>query len=360
MRRKTWKLSACGTLVSPTLLAAEPAGQEGTVHVERRIVHGPAVFSPDSSEWLHQFSWHGSVKDGTGSKTGYLGDTKVPHALNFQVLRLMPDQMYISVRDVRTVDDANLTVHLMIFYELCSIEQMLDSTNDMIGDFVNATAADVLTFASRLNYETLLTETSEFSHVENFPILSSRMEQVGVRLNKVVYRGYSASAALQEMHDQAIARRTKLRLEADAAKEEQEKRAMELRCRSERADQERELEQATARHKLAVAAMEHEQEVRMRDEEFRATIENERTRHAEESKRHREMLQLQTAQQDAAREAEQKKYESLKALGVDLTQYLVALAAARPHSHVKIDSNTTPSLHLELPTGSMERRGKQP
>jgi hypothetical protein len=35
---------------------------------------------------------------------------QVPHALNFSVLRCMPDQMYYSVKDVRTVDDANLTV----------------------------------------------------------------------------------------------------------------------------------------------------------------------------------------------------------------------------------------------------------
>ena len=54
----------------------------------------------------------------------------------------MPDSMYLSVRDVRTVDDASLTVHLMLFYELQSIETMLDSTNDMIGDFINAASAD--------------------------------------------------------------------------------------------------------------------------------------------------------------------------------------------------------------------------
>ena len=40
-------------------------------------------------------------------------------------------QMYYTVRDVRTSDDAHLTVHLMLFYELQSIDAMLDSTNDM-------------------------------------------------------------------------------------------------------------------------------------------------------------------------------------------------------------------------------------
>ncbi|KAJ1618778.1 hypothetical protein T492DRAFT_849062 [Pavlovales sp. CCMP2436] len=97
-------------------LAGDPNGptpggsgsQPGALGVERRLVHGPAVFSPNSTEWLHTFSWHGSVKDGKGSKTGYAGDVKV--------LRCMPDQMYYSVRDVRTSDDASMTVHLMLFY----------------------------------------------------------------------------------------------------------------------------------------------------------------------------------------------------------------------------------------------------
>merc|ERR1719171_3511500 len=111
---------------------------------------------------------------------------------------------------------------------------MLDSTNDMIGDFISSATADVMTFASQLTYEAFLQETSKLSDTSYFPILTSRMEQTGNKLSKVVYRGYAASSQLQEMHDQAISRRTKLRLEADAAREEQEKQAMQLRCRQER------------------------------------------------------------------------------------------------------------------------------
>merc|ERR550514_2454520 len=154
--------------------------------------------------------------------------------------------MYLSVRDVRTVDDANITVHLMMFYELKSIETMLDSTNDMIGDMINAASADVMTFASRLTYETFLQETTELSRVATFPILQSRMQQ---------------------MHDEAISRRTRLRLEADAAKEEQEKRAMELRARQSRSAQEQELEKAQHAHKLQVQALQAEQQRKLADEE---------------------------------------------------------------------------------------------
>jgi len=351
-----------GVPTGTPLLAAETAGQEGATHVERRVVHGPAVFMPDHNEWLHTFSWHGSVgKDGKGSKTGYAGDVKVPHALSFTVIRCMPDQMYLSVREVRTTDDAALTVHLMIFYEMLSIETMLDSTNDMIGDFVSSATADVMTFASQLTYESFLQQTSKLSEVRHFPILASRMEQTGNALLKVVYRGYQASSQLQEMHDQAISRRTKLRLEADAAREEQEKRSMELRCRQERSKQEHELEEKAAKHKLGVAAMQKEQERKMADEEHAQAmryaqqeasieLERERARHDEELRRQKESAELEASRLGQVMSAEQVKWAALKDLGVDLTQYLCALAVAKPDQHFKIDTGAAPpSVHLELP-----------
>jgi len=356
----------------PAVLTTEAAGEEGARHVERRVVHGPAVFIPDSNEWLHTFSWHGSVKaDGKGSKTGYAGDVKVPHALNFQVIRCMPDSIYLSVRDVRTIDDANLTVHLMLFYELKDIETMLDSTNDMTGDIINAASADVMTFTSRLTYETFLQETAELSRVENFPILSSRMSQTGNALLKVVYRGYGASAQLQEMHDQAISRRTKLRLEADAAREEQEKRSMELRCRKDRSTQEQELEATTAKHKLELLALnsaqeakkhdeEHAQNLRYQQETYQVELANQRAVHEQELQRQTELTNMRAAELAKAAEVELQKYSSLKDMGVDLTSYLVALAASnqQPDTHIKLEhsgGDHPPALHLELPASSLKK-----
>ncbi|KAJ1618779.1 hypothetical protein T492DRAFT_439388 [Pavlovales sp. CCMP2436] len=136
---------------------------------------------------------------------------------------------------------ASMTVHLMLFYELKQLETMLDSTNDMIGDMCNATSADVIQFASSHTYEQFLQRTSELSALDSFPILRSRVGQVGAELLKVVYRGYSATPQLQEMHDEAIIRRTQIRLDSDQAREEQEKRAMELRCRQERSVQEQQV-----------------------------------------------------------------------------------------------------------------------
>ncbi|HKB02566.1 MAG TPA: hypothetical protein VKD90_10125, partial [Gemmataceae bacterium] len=91
--------------------------------VSRRIVYGPTLFVPAPGEWLHTFTWHGA--DG-----GSEGARKVAKGLVFQKLWLMPDQMYHDVSDVRTADDAVLTIRLMIFFELLDIERVLDTTHD--------------------------------------------------------------------------------------------------------------------------------------------------------------------------------------------------------------------------------------
>ena len=58
--------------------------------VERRIVTGPAIFVPSARDWIHKFSWHGSPgAKGTGSISGTPGDTKMPHAIEFETLRCM-------------------------------------------------------------------------------------------------------------------------------------------------------------------------------------------------------------------------------------------------------------------------------
>ena len=80
-------------------------------HVMRRIQHGPTVFTPSADEWyikarigtsymemiflfrLHTFVWHGT--DPT-NKT-----RKLPGALKFTKLRVIPDQFYLNIDDVR-------------------------------------------------------------------------------------------------------------------------------------------------------------------------------------------------------------------------------------------------------------------
>ena len=50
---------------------------------------------------------------------------QAPGALRFNVLRIIADQFYYNVHDVRTKDDTLLNVKLMIFFELKVIFDMI-------------------------------------------------------------------------------------------------------------------------------------------------------------------------------------------------------------------------------------------
>ena len=69
--------------------------QENDGEVSHRVLRGPAVYVPQPNEWLHQFRWHGD--NGSGQK--------VPKALQFTKLRVIPDQMYFDVEGVRIEQD---------------------------------------------------------------------------------------------------------------------------------------------------------------------------------------------------------------------------------------------------------------
>jgi hypothetical protein len=127
--------------------------------------------------------------------------------------------MYHDVPDVRTADDAVLTIRLMIFFELLDIATMLETTHDPIGDFVNAATSDVVDFTGRHDFESFKRDTDKLNELETYRQLVGRAAQCGYRINKVVYRGYGAPDRLQQMHDQAIEARTRLQL--DRATEQQ-------------------------------------------------------------------------------------------------------------------------------------------
>src|SRR5206468_9933285 len=110
-----------------------PAG-DGADRVTRRVVRGPSLFMPAANEWLHEFRWHGSTPADPRHKH--------PRALQFVKVRVIPDQMYFDVEDVRTAADALLVVRVLIFFELADLERMLDQTHDPVGDFINAVSAD--------------------------------------------------------------------------------------------------------------------------------------------------------------------------------------------------------------------------
>jgi hypothetical protein len=274
------------------------AGDNGAV--SRRVVNGPNLFVPQPGEWLHTFSWH-------SSRGGHKGAQKEPNALVFQKLWLMPDQMYHDVADVRTADDAVLTVRLMIFFELTDIERMLDTTHDPIGDFVNAATSDVVANVGHHDFESFKRNTGQLNDLETYRQLTGRAAQCGYRINKVVYRGYGAPDSLQQMHDQAIEARTRLQLQRATEQQAQDLEDYKLDCQIARANKRR-TEQATeSGHDLEMTRRRQEAELHQKEAQFAM------------AKEHRRLLDDQQRQHLGA----------LRDMGVDLTAYLTQGRADR-------------------------------
>jgi len=279
--------------------------------VSRRIVYGPTLFVPAPGEWLHTFAWH-------GAEGGSEGAPKVAKGLVFQKLWLMPDQMYHDVTDVRTADDAVLTMRLMIFFELLDIERMLDTTHDPIGDFINAATSDVVDFTGRQSFEGFKLNTGQLNDLETYRQLLNRAAQCGYRINKVVYRGYGAPDRLQAMHDQAIEARTKLQLERATEQQAQELEDYKLRAQMARAVQRRTEQTAEVEAELELTRRRAEADLRGK-EAVRAALRDQRRADA-----------TAAAETRAAADARHREHlGGLKDMGVDLTSYLTQGRADR-------------------------------
>jgi hypothetical protein len=316
------------------------SSKEGTSAVQRRIEYGPTLFTPRPGEWLHTFAWHSS--DG-----GSQGARKQPRGLIFQKLWLMPDQMYHDVPDVRTADDAVLTIRLMIFFELTDIERMLEATHDPIGDFVNAATSDVVDFTGRHDFETFKRNTDKLNELETYRQLTGRGAQCGYRINKVVYRGYGAPERLQQMHDQAIEARTRLQLDRATEQQAQDLEGFRLDSQLLRAGKRRVEQSSEVEHETELARL--RQEAELRDRAARSAFDRQQAGLDAELR----------GRVQGDQEARQRGHlEALRALGVDLTAYLtqsradrvIELRGPRGVTHLHLD----PTRQDEVPVPGTE------
>lgn len=309
-------------------------GEEGAVN--RRVLRGPALYMPEPNEWLHSFSWHGADHKQPRKKT--------PHTLQFQKLRVIPDQTYFSVKDVRTADDALLMVQVMIFFELADIERMLDQTHDPIADFINAVTADVIDFAAGRPFEQFKKDTERLNDLSAYPNLVGRAERIGYRINKVVYRGYEANPKLQGMHDSAIEARTSLQLEAETERQAQELADLKLQREAERAKQHREMQRQQTEHEQQMKQLGHDQSLREQASEH-AQMMRQQSDEQEQQVRFQQETNAVELEHIKAKNAEQATLlQSMQQMQVDLTRYLVA-QYQNPDRLIRIDGDSA-RLHL--------------
>ncbi|HZN69044.1 MAG TPA: hypothetical protein VFB66_27435 [Tepidisphaeraceae bacterium] len=326
---------------------AQGDGPSGAV--TRRVVRGPSLFMPAANEWLHEFRWHGS---------GATGQNKVPRGLQFTKLRVIPDQTYFDVQDVRTADDALLVIKLMIFFELADLDRMLDQTHDPVADFINAVSADVIDFVAGHTFDKFKERTDALNDLATYKALSGRAERIGYRITKVVYRGYHASNKLQSMHDNAIEARTRLRLEAETEAQAQELADLKLRREAERAEERRKMEESDLHHKNRLHRLTHEEQLRQRQVEHQ---EASRQRQLDRERRleGRRLADEVELKRLAERNRERLAFlQSMHDMQVDLTRYLVA-QYQHPDRVIRIDGvgatsngeDARPQLHLHEPAG---------
>ncbi|MEO0475912.1 MAG: hypothetical protein AAF085_08090, partial [Planctomycetota bacterium] len=311
----------------------ERGGEGG---VSRRVLRGPALYMPEPDEWLHEFSWHGADPKQPRKKT--------PHALQFHKLRVIPDQTYFSVKDVRTADDALLMVQVMIFFELADIEQMLDQTHDPIADFINAVTADVIDFAATRAFDVFKQDTERLNDLSAYPNLVGRAKRIGYRINKVVYRGYEANPKLQGMHDTAIEARTSLQLEAETERQAQELADLKLLREGERAKQHREMQRQQAEHEQQMKQLSHDQSLREQANEHAQLMRQQSDEQAQQVRFEQESNTIELEHINAKNAEQATLLQSMQQMQVDLTRYLVA-QYQHPDRLIRIDGESA-RLHL--------------
>ncbi len=164
--------------------------------------------------------------------------------------------------------------------------------------------------------------------------LDSNEAIVGYQVNRVVYRGYSASDTLQSMHDGAIEARTRLKLEAETENQAQDIADLKQARDAVRAQQRQAVEREQAEHEVSLKRLEHE------DRLSRVTAQRKAKRDAR-----RESNQIALEHRQAINQQKATYLASMREMQVDLTRYLVA-QYQHPDRLIRISGDSSPQLHL--------------
>lgn len=288
-------------------------------NVTRDIIKGPDVWIPkviDSDgnklrQWVHNFSVHGSkYKE---YDRGVL-NVKVPGALNFTKLRLVPSMMYLDTMDTRTNDDALLTIRSVLYYEITDVEKLLDGTYDHTADLINATSACTNQYVSTRSFDKFKTEIDGLNDLSQYDILVQKGKEIGINVTKVVCNGYIAPDAIQEMQNRSLETQTRLQIEYDEETQKQELQDLILERDTKRSEEKMDLEKTQQNHKLGLIFNEEEAQRRKIDEDHKLE-------YAYQSKINDELIRM------TEHETEQME---LRSKVVDLTAIEVAKATQPP------------------------------
>ncbi|XP_067946917.1 uncharacterized protein [Watersipora subatra] len=271
--------------------------------VIRRIVEGPTVFIPTANEWIHTFEWHGPDQAEA--------DHMIRAARKITQLPMMPEHFSDKVNEVRTIDDTKMVIKLMVYYELADALKMLEETSDPIADMMNAMCADVIQFAGRLTFQEFVSQSNSLNKTDTFTQLLQICDKIGYKLNKIVYRGYTVTIKLQEMHNRNIENRTRMKLQHETQAMEQRIKDFTLSKQQDRVAQLNEVADMKEQHSQTRTKLISDHALQKASEEHAQLLRLKKLRLDSEMR-----LQAEKNEQEA------EYMQRLTGLGVDLTQYL--------------------------------------
>jgi len=283
--------------------------------MERKIIFGPLAYIPSSSEWKEEFEW-GS--NGT-----------------FTRLKLVPENFEIDVKNVRTVDDALLTLHFMIVFQLVDIPKMLSETEDPIAAFTTAMCSDVINMSSKLTLDGFNDFTSNLSSLSSYSNLIAIAINNGFKIISVIFRGYSPTQALERLQEKSVETRTQLKLEKETQKQKEELLSFTQHSALARDAERREMETMQKEHLISLKQKEIEQDVKSKKVSDEYEYQSLKSKYDLELKN-----QLDKNNEDL------RYLEALKGLDVDLTKVLVSRLEARPDRYLKVQGANGENVHF--------------
>jgi len=131
----------------------------------------------------------------------------------------------------------------------------MGNTADPFADIMNATSADIIEWCVSKPFDEFLTSAEDLNALDVYKQLAAVTAKIGIDIQKVVFRGYEANDALQQMHDRSITERTKMELARQTEEQKQSLAAFTLQKESER---------SAAEHRMAMEKLDHELKMKER------------------------------------------------------------------------------------------------
>eukprot|EP01088_Endostelium_zonatum_P003161 TRINITY_DN1431_c0_g1_i1.p1 TRINITY_DN1431_c0_g1~~TRINITY_DN1431_c0_g1_i1.p1 ORF type:complete len:481 (+),score=131.66 TRINITY_DN1431_c0_g1_i1:23-1465(+) len=285
--------------------------------MERQIIYGPAVYSFKPNERIDEFFWQIPLQSDPTTANRKL--------IRFKKLRVIPDQLYLDIVDVRTSDDALLRIKIMVFFQLVNIQKLLERSHDPVTEITNFLTASIIDFVGQRTFKQFKEDSNLLNLISTYSQVVEFSTTIGYDVFRIVYRGYLGSERLQAMHNEAIEARTKLELEKENEVQTQDLNDLKQSRVLERGKRDRNEEEEKGRFEIEMKRRKHEEEMRIGRLDEERALEKERNRGAlmEERRRKENDEKLRFLEREKGLEAEGLKRLS-EETGLDVTAYMVA------------------------------------